>query len=377
MRVRLSDLCDVGIGRTPPRKQSWWFSRYCGNKWVSIKDMGLSNKYLSITSECLTDDAVEKFNVLKIERGTIILSFKLTIGRIAIVSEDMYSNEAIAQLPIKQSAANLADRDYLYYKLKYYDYDKLGSTSSIATAINSKMLANMEIDLPDLATQKKIADTLSAFDDKIELNRQMNETLEEMGRALFRHYFIDNPEAKNWPDIPLDEVATFTNGLAMQKYPAVNTKESLPVIKIREMQRGVMGETDRGSNSIPDRYIVRKGDLLFSWSGTLMTKFWDGPTGALNQHLFKVESNRYPKWFYYYWINSYLNKFVEIARDKATTMGHIQRRHLHSSMIRVPDNETMRRLDMMFGPIVDESMNCMQQCVALSNARDALANRLI
>ncbi len=164
-------------------------------KWVSIKDMGNTGKYISQTNELLTMDAISKFNIPIIPAGTLLMSFKLTVGRLGFTKYDMCSNEAIAQLPIK--APDIVDKNYLYYYLKNFNFDSLSSTSSIATAVNSKTVKNISVNLPPLDQQKKIADILGSLDGKIELNRRMNETLERLGQALFRHYFVDNPEARS------------------------------------------------------------------------------------------------------------------------------------------------------------------------------------
>ena len=201
--VSLGDICDIKIGRTPPRKQPQWFSESHGIKWVSIKDMGNTGKYISQTSEFLTADAIKKFNIPIIPAGTLLMSFKLTVGRLGFTEYDMCSNEAIAQLPIK--GPDMVDKNYLYYYLKNFNFDSLSSTSSIATAVNSKTVKNISVNLPPLDRQKKIANILGSLDEKIELNRRMNETLEQLGQALFRHYFVDNPESKNWKKRPLGE----------------------------------------------------------------------------------------------------------------------------------------------------------------------------
>lgn len=208
--VLLGDICDIKIGRTPPRKQPQWFSESYGVKWVSIKDMGNTGKYISQTSEFLTADAIKKFNIPIIPAGTLLMSFKLTVGRLGFTEYNMCSNEAIAQLPIKDP--DIVDKNYLYYYLKNFNFDSLSSTSSIATAVNSKTVKNISVNLPPLDRQKKIANILGSLDEKIELNRRMNETLEQLGQALFRHYFVDNPEAKSWDDVKVGELVDIKGG---------------------------------------------------------------------------------------------------------------------------------------------------------------------
>lgn len=146
---RADELFDIHIGKTPPRKEPEWFSLdRAGNViWMSIKDMGSGDVYLIDSSEYLTAEAVEKHNVKKCSPGSILLSFKLTIGRVGIAANEMVTNEAIACFSSDDSR-KLA---YLYPLLKSYDYASLGSTSSIATAVNSKMIKAMTIKMPSSA----------------------------------------------------------------------------------------------------------------------------------------------------------------------------------------------------------------------------------
>lgn len=143
----LDEISDVGIGKTPPRKETWWFSEQEGVKWVSIKDLGNSGTYIFETSEYLTNEAIEKFNVKLIPINTVILSFKLTVGRIGITTEEMVTNEAIAHFKLSENS--VITKEYLYLYLKNFNYEELGSTSSIAKAINSKIVKKIPILIPN------------------------------------------------------------------------------------------------------------------------------------------------------------------------------------------------------------------------------------
>lgn len=258
---RLGDLCDIKIGRTPPRKEKEWFNKNKNDyKWISIKDLGNCVKYIFNTSETITREAREKFNMPIIKTGTVVLSFKLTIGRVAICGEDMLSNEAIAQLPIMDN--KILNRDFLYYYLLNYNYDLLGSTSSIATAINSNILKTLIMKLPTLEIQNKIVKILSSLDEKIELNNQINDNLSEISKQLYKRWFIDfdfpNEEGKpyktsggkmidseigkipeNWKINNLKDVSTIASG----KRPLVKLKskenDSIPIVGAS----GIMGFT--------------------------------------------------------------------------------------------------------------------------------------
>jgi type I restriction enzyme S subunit len=144
----LSECVDIAIGRTPPRKQKQWFSTDNKDiKWISIKDMGDSGVFIFDTSEYLTTEAVDNFNIPIIPIDTVVLSFKMTLGRVGITSEEMLSNEAIAHFKFNGETPFI--KEYLYLFLKTYPYQTLGSTSSIVTSINSKMIKELMISIPD------------------------------------------------------------------------------------------------------------------------------------------------------------------------------------------------------------------------------------
>lgn len=277
-----------------------------------------------------------------------------------------------------RSKSDKLEPNYLRYILasdRFFAYSTASSSGAKMPRGDKAQIMKYDVWLPEVYIQKKIADILGGLDEKIELNRRMNETLEQLGQTLFRHYFIDNPDAKNWEKKSLDEIADYLNGLAMQKYPKVDNKPTLPVLKIREMSNGITDNTDIASADIPEKYIIHSGDLLFSWSGTLIVKFWDGVDGALNQHLFKVWSDKYPEWLYYYWTKYHLDEFIRIAKSKATTMGHIQRKHLKESKVLIPPN--VDELTSIFEPIISQIKNNNEQTQTLVALRDSLLPKLI
>ena len=142
---RADEVFEINIGKTPPRKESEWFTESKeDNVWVSIADMGSCGVFISDSSEYLTDEAIKRFNVLMVEKDSVLLSFKLTVGRVAIADTRLTTNEAIARFLLPQSYY----REFLYLYLKQYEYGNLGSTSSIATAVNSKTIKGMKLITP-------------------------------------------------------------------------------------------------------------------------------------------------------------------------------------------------------------------------------------
>lgn len=173
---RLGDEFDISIGRTPPRVESQRFSDTpIGKKWISIKDIGNTWTYIFNTSEYLTDEAVEKFNIPIIPENTTILSFKMTVGKLTITTEEMLSNEAIAHLKLKDNS--VLSSEFVYSYLQKLDFNSLWSTSSIVTAINSTMIKNLEIIVPNEETLKSFDQSIYPIFNKIKYNVEQIQSL--------------------------------------------------------------------------------------------------------------------------------------------------------------------------------------------------------
>lgn len=181
--VKLKTVVDIAIGRTPPRKESQWFSTNNQDvKWISIKDLGSEGAFIFNTSEYLTNEAVVKFNIPIIPKDTVLLSFKMTVGRVAITTEEMLSNEAIAHFRFNDKTP--FTKEYLYLFLKNYKYETLGSTSSIVTSINSAMIKDMEITISDEYTMRNFNESAMLYFNKIKENSKQIQTLTQMRDTL-------------------------------------------------------------------------------------------------------------------------------------------------------------------------------------------------
>ena len=175
----------------------------------------------------------------------------------------------------------------------------------------------------------------------------------------------------------LADIATFINGLALQKYPPRNDGEDLRVIKIAELRKGSTDGADLANNDVPAEYVVGDRDLLFSWSGTLEAEFWFGGKGALNQHLFKVKPSRVPNWFCLLWIRQHLPWFRAIAASKATTMGHIKRGHVQEARVVMPAPHVLDQADHLIGSLYDLHAQLMIESRELTAMRDYLLPKLL
>lgn len=291
----------------------------------------------------------------------------------------------------------MVDVPYLvyYFHTREGQHKILANASQVgvpALARATSTFRRIEICLPPLAIQRRIASILSSLDRKIELNNKINADLEEMAQAIFKNWFIDFEPFKDgkfvdselgmipegWKVERLTEIASYMNGLAMQKFPPENNEDSLPVLKIKELGQGFCGpDSDRCSCNIKDECKIHNGDVIFSWSGTLLVDVWCGGDCGLNQHLFKVTSKDYPKWFYYYWTKLHLQEFIHIAKDKAVTMGHIKRGHLEEALVAIPNNDSMEKAHELFEPILSKMISLRLESSRLSTLRDTLLPRLM
>lgn len=297
-----------------------------------------------------------------------------------------FSGGCSADVLVFKAKENVS-KEYLYYVLADDEFFKYSMTTSKGTKMphgDKTSIMNYPIKLPPLPTQQKIADILSSLDDKIELDNKINTNLEQQVGALFKNWFVDfepfgGKMPEGWKVGKLSEIADYLNGLAMQKFRPLEGEEGLPVLKIKELRQGCYDESSElcSPSRIKPEYIIHDGDVIFSWSGSLLVDIWCGGTCGLNQHLFKVTSKTYEKWFYYLWTKHHLDRFIFLAADKATTMGHIKREELDKAEVVIPDAKTFSKLTMTLSPIIDTIISNRVENRRLSEIRDNLLPELM
>lgn len=265
---------------------------------------------------------------------------------------------------------------YYFQQKAFRDFILNISVGATMPSINTEILEGIQISYPPLPEQKAIAGVLSSLDDKIDLLHRQNKTLEAMAETLFRKWFVDNP-SDSWKEKPLSSIACFLNGIACQKYPPQNEIEKLPVLKIREISNGISDASDWSTSNINKEYIVESGDVIFAWSASLVVKIWDGEKCVLNQHLFKVTSEEYPKWFYLRWCKHYLDEFIAISASHATTMGHIKRSDLDNALVLIPSDNEIKKMTEIMKPIIDKKISNYHQLSILKKLQENLLPKLM
>ncbi|EML8146189.1 hypothetical protein AJO39_03755 [Campylobacter jejuni] len=377
-KCKLEDICSKitdGSHKSPPSQTS-------GFPMASVKDMEYNQINLNTCRKISKEDYLELVaSGCQPEINDILIakdgSYLKHVFRVRTKEELVLLSSIAIIRPILEQVCP----QFLTYVFKNKRFIEEIETNYVTGAVIPRIVLRdfkeIEILLPPLKEQRQIAAILSSIDDKIELLHEQNKTLEELAQTLFRHYFIENPNP-SWQEKPLSEIARFLNGLACQKYPPKNFLDKLPVLKIKELSDGAIGKnSDYASSEIADDYIVNSGDVIFSWSATLMVKIWGGEKSVLNQHLFKVSSDKYPKWFFYYWTKHHLREFITISQAHATTMGHIKRKDLDNAMCKIPKDEYLKKCDLVISPKIQKIENNLNQIRTLKNTRDILIPKLL
>ena len=387
-KCRLGDLCSlVCSGGTPKSNVSEYYDG--GIPWLNTKEVNFNRIYS--TERTISELGLNNSAAKWIYPNTVIVAmYGATAGKVAIAKCKLTTNQACCNLSLKP---DVADYQFVYYTL-LNRYEELSSLANGGAQqnLNAQIIKDFEIDLPTLQTQHAISHLLGCLDSKIEQNAQINQNLEQQAQAIFKSWFVDfepfqdgrfvdselGPIPEGWRVVPLDEIADFLNGLPMQKYRPATDGIGLPVLKIKELrEKSCSSDSERCSEDIKQEYIVENGDVIFSWSGSLLIDIWTGGRCGLNQHLFKVTSTQYEKWFYYLWLCHHLENFIAIAAGKATTMGHIQRGHIHAALTLVPSKQEYEALSAILSPIIDKMIHSRLESTRLAALRDTLLPKLM
>ena len=267
-KVKLGDVFDLQMGKTPLRENKlyWDKGEY---HWISISDMNFSEKYISSTKEKITELAVKKSGIKIIPKNTVIMSFKLSIGKVKIVNEDIYSNEAIMAFIPKTN--NFIDENFLYYSLKGVRWNEGINKAVKGFTLNKALISQKEIFLPNLAIQKEIASNLDSIADFLDLRRKQLNYLEELSKSLFTTMFGDiKTNNKNWEIVKLEKYINIIGGYAFKN---IDFKSSgIPLIRIGNINSGQFKSTNLvfiEENKKFEKFKVFPNDILISLTGTV------------------------------------------------------------------------------------------------------------
>ena len=396
-----------------------------------------SNKRISGSVPVVASTGIAGYhNEIKVKAPGVVIGRSGSIGGGQYIEKDFFPLNTT--LYVKDFKGHYPR--FIYYLLKSIDFTSFNVGTGVPT-LNRNHLSSILISDLGIDKEKEIANILGSLDQKIQLNTQINQTLEQIAQALFKSWFVDfdpvrakiqalsdglsleqaelaamqaiggktpeeltalsqtQPERyaelaetakafpcemvevdgvempKGWEVKALDEIANYQNGLALQKFRPEDDEPFLPVVKIAQLRQGYADGEEKAKASIKPECIIDNGDVIFSWSGSLLVDIWCGGKAALNQHLFKVSSKEYPKWFYYFYTKHHLTEFQRIAYDKAVTMGHIKREHLSAAKCIVPNDELLanKTLENILEKIIFNRLENFN----LQDTRDLLLPRLL
>lgn len=285
---------------------------------------------------------------------------------------------------VMRAKEGISDPQFVYYLATSPFFRNIAIKSMVGSSgrqrVQQGVLDELILTVPrKVEDQAKIGRVLSELDDKIALNNEVNDNLYAQAKAIFDNHFINiDAIPAGWRKGNLLDIANYLNGLAMQKFRPQGHEIGLPVLKIKELRQGSCDDSSElCSLSIKPEYIIHNGDVIFSWSGSLLVDIWCGGTCGLNQHLFKVTSDVYDKWFYYLWTAHHLARFIAIAADKATTMGHIKREELAKAEVLIPCEEDYTSFNSIMQPIFELIISNRIESRKLAALRDELLPKLM
>ena len=360
--------------------------------YLEVKNIGNHGKIdLSELKYVSREVYIEWIKRLQPQHKDIVITKTGRVGAVAMIPEDFVCCVGRNQVVIRANPQIINPYFLLYYLLSpnfKSELKRLTLSGTILDSLHVKNIPKIRLPFPEIEEQIKIVDFLYPIFKKIDNNHQMNETLEEIGQALFKSWFIDfepfqegefegselGKIPKEWNVISISEIADYINGKA---FTVKATPTGRMIIKIAELKNGKNSTTKYYNKEVENENIAFFDDILFAWSASLGIYRWHGEQGVINQHIFKVIPKDLPKWYVYYHIKYAMPWFIEIAKGKTTTMGHIKRSHLDEFKIIKPPDDIIERLDLIIKPIYSRIAVNNHEINILIQLRDLLLPQLI
>ena len=385
-KVKLSECClsiADGDHQPPPKADS-------GIPFVTISNITSSNQFDFSNTLYVPQEYYDGLDIKrKTRKDDVLYSVVGSFGIPVFMKED---KEFVFQrhIAILRPDSNVIVPQFLYYTMKTRDFYAKADAAALGAAqrtVSLTSLRNMEINIPEKSVQSRIVDRLSAYDNLIENNQKQIKLLEEAAQRLYKEWFVDlrfpgyeavqiiDGVPEGWSEKSMDEIADYLNGYAFK--PSDWGERGKPIIKIKELNEGVTKDTPRNSgDSIPKKYTIYSGDIVFSWSATLTAKIWDAEEGLLNQHLFKVTPNK--GICREYVLQSILKTLDEFSYlTTGSTMKHIQRGKLKQVFVKVPTQDIMNKFEVLADTYREQILTLKHQLILIQEARDRLLPKLM
>ncbi len=364
-----------------------------------IREVNVRNRDLKVTNLLGVSISKEFMSSIANTIGTDMSTYKI-VGRrqfaygpvtsrngdkVSIALLGDYDNAIISQaytvFEVIDHEQLLPEYLMMWFRRPEFDrYARFHSHGSAREIFDWDELCDVMLPIPSITRQREIVSEYETLANRIRLNEQVIQNLEATAQALYRKTFVDNIDKEKLPEGwrigSLTDIATYLNGTACQKYETKG-QDYLPVLKIRELSQGRCDEnSDHVDVSIPQDYIINTGEVIFSWSATLFIDIWCGGKCALNQHLFKVTSPEFPKWFYFLWTQNHIAEWKRLISAKATSMGHIKREDLESAQVIIPSDDTLKDMDAQMNPLFEMYILKKQENLKLTELQSLLLAKM-
>ena len=385
-KVKLSECCSSiadGDHQPPPKAET-------GIPFVTISNITSTNQFDFSNTLHVPQEYYEGLDdKRKAKKNDVLYSVVGSFG-IPVFMKDDKAFVFQRHIAILRPNSEKIIPQFLYYTMLTKDFYAKADAAALGAAqrtVSLTALRKMEIALPNKAQQKKIVESLSAYDNLIENNQKQIRLLEEAAQRLYKEWFVDlrfpghenvkivDGVPERWTEKTMEEIADYLNGYAFK--PSDWGKKGKPIIKIKELNDGVTNDTPRNTGEdIPKKYNITAGDIIFSWSATLAAKIWDEEDGLLNQHLFKVTPNEGISREYV--LQSILKTLDEFSNlTTGSTMKHIQRGKLRQVYVKVPSTILMKRYEEYADSIREQILLLRRKIILLTEARDRLLPKLM
>ncbi len=386
---------------------------FCTEGFAFIRASDMNGGHIQFTSAGkINDTALRRIRKGVGKPGDVLFSHKGTVGKLALVPDDAPPFVCSPQTTFWRSLdEDRLDRRYLYCFMRSMlfrnQYQCRKGETDMADYVSLTAQRTFQLAIPPITEQREIARVLAQLDDKIELNRRMNETLEATARAIFRSWFVDfdpvvakidgrqpygmaadtaalfpehfeeselDPIPLGWSRGAIADIAQYVNGRNFTKNA---TATGRMVIRIAELNSGPGSSTVYNAVEADPVNTAYPDDILFAWSGSLDVYRWHRDEALINQHIFKVICTDCPKWFVYFQLQESMPFFQHIAAGKATTMGHIKRSHLSEAALALPTEPLLERGTEAIQPMYDRIHRNERETMTLASIRDALLPKLL
>ena len=363
--VTLNDIGQIfdGPHATPTRQTT-------GPYFLNIASLSAGRLDLRLSDHVSTEDFAMWTRRVMPRADDLLFSYETRLGEAALMPAGIEACLGRRMAIIRPKRDHVEPRYLLYLYLAPQFQSTIEQNTIHGATVNRIPLNRMgawEVVLPPIPEQQAIAEVLGALDDKIAANAALVERAEELMHRTFRSLTPAN-------EVPLSTAAEFINGKAFTKGASGSGRV---VVRIAELNGGISGSTVFSDAIVDDRHVVQPGDILFAWSGSLTLHRWFRDEAIVNQHIFKVipREGHHP-WLVYELLREKLADFKAIAADKATTMGHIQRRHL-DEVVEVPSSSDVNNVDALMSGLWRSALNAEQESLTLAATRDALLPQLM